>query len=48
MPAFSTASSGVAYDRNGMSATMSARWVPRTTALVWWTISAIVTRTVVS
>ncbi len=29
-----------------MSATISARDVPRTTAFVWWTISAIVTRTV--
>ena len=35
-------------DRNGMSATTSARALPRTTAFVWWTISAIVTRTVVS
>ena len=31
-----------------MSATIRARDVPRTTALVWWTISGIVTRTVVS
>ncbi len=31
-----------------MSATIRARLVPRTTALVWWTISVIVTRTVVS
>ena len=31
-----------------MSATISARFVPRTTALVWWSISSIVTRTVVS
>ena len=41
-------SSGVAYDRNGMSATISARFVPRTTAFVWWSISSIETRTVVS
>ena len=47
-PAFSSASSGVAYERNGMSAMTSARCDPRTTALVWWSISAIVTRTVVS
>ena len=45
-PAFATASSGVAYERNGMSATISARRAPRTTALVWWSISSIVTRTV--
>ena len=44
----SIASSGVEYDRNGMSATTIARALPRTTAFVWWTISAIVTRTVVS
>ena len=31
-----------------MSATISARFVPRTTAFVWWSISSIVTRTVVS
>ena len=48
VPALSSASAGVEYDRKGMSATTSARWLPRTTALVWWTISAIVTRTVVS
>ena len=30
-----------------MSPTISARCVPRTTALVWWSISSIVTRTVV-
>ena len=47
-PALATASSGVEYDRNGMSPTISARFVPRTTALVWWSISSIVTRTVVS
>ena len=47
-PAFSRASSGVEYERNGMSAMTIARAEPRTTALVWWTISAIVTRTVVS
>ena len=29
-----------------MSATTSARALPRTTARVWWTISVIVTRTV--
>ena len=47
-PALATASSGVAYERNGMSPTISARFVPRTTAFVWWSISSIVTRTVVS
>ena len=31
-----------------MSAMTSARCDPRTTALVWWSISVIVTRTVVS
>ncbi len=34
IPAFSIASSGVAYDRNGMSATIRACDVPRTTAFV--------------
>ena len=34
MPAFSSASSGVEYDRNGMSPMISARDVPRTTAFV--------------
>ena len=34
--------------RNGMSPTTSARCAPRTTARVWWSISAIVTRTVES
>ena len=29
-----------------MSPMTSARFEPRTTALVWWSISAIVTRTV--
>ncbi len=47
-PALWTASSGVLYERNGMSPTISARFVPRTTAFVWWSISSIVTRTVVS
>jgi hypothetical protein len=31
-----------------MSPTTIARRVPRTTAFVWWSISSIVTRTVVS
>ncbi len=47
-PALTRASSGVVYDRNGMSPMTSARRVPRTTAFVWWSISSIVTRTVVS
>ena len=47
-PALATASSGVAYERNGMSPTIRARFVPRTTAFVWWSISSIDTRTVVS
>ena len=47
-PALATASSALAYDRNGMSPTIRARLVPRTTAFVWWSISSIETRTVVS
>ncbi len=31
-----------------MSPTISERFEPRTTAFVWWSISSIVTRTVVS
>ncbi len=47
-PALAMAASADEYERKGMSATTIARFVPRTTALVWWSISSTVTRTVVS
>ena len=45
-PALSSASSTVAYDMNGMSPMTSDRPAPRTTALVWWSMSSMDTRTV--